>query len=115
MSTMDASNQNRPFPPPSSLIGQVFEWVKGQPFNNLVTTILLGSMLYAAYMIYTSIPLHLKAIQDGYERNAVALEKVVNSQAASFAADRELLRAHQKQVIELIIKNKVGSTGPEEE
>ncbi len=110
MSTADAS-PNKPFPPmPTTFIGAGFEWLKGQPFNNVVTTFLLVAMCAIAYGFWLAIPLHLRAIQDGYDRNGAMFERVASQQLATFKEDRVADRMHQKQMMDLIIKNKVGSS-----
>lgn len=122
MSTIDV-NRNTPFPPasPTTITGAVYEFMKGQPFNNVLTVALLGCIVSAAYGVYLSIPAHLKTIQDGYERIEAVHERVSKAQldshektvqtlAASLREDRDNDRKHQREMLDLIIKNKLGSS-----
>lgn len=44
-------------------------WVAGQPFNNVLLILILGSGLWAChYALTVAVPAHLKQIQEGYER-----------------------------------------------
>lgn len=47
------------------IVGQVVEWAKGQPFNNLL---LLGILVGGMYTAIKLVPLHLAQIQSGYEK-----------------------------------------------
>lgn len=116
--------QNQPFPPtpaPTTLIGAGLEWAKGQPFNNVLTAALLAALIACGVGAYYAIPVHLKTIQDGYERIETIHERDSTAARAEFAAtikqlttaikdDRDLDRKHQREMLDLIIKNKLGST-----
>ena len=50
------------------IAAQAVEWAKGQPFNNLLLTAILGSIMYGTYFaMTTALPKHLEQIQNGYE------------------------------------------------
>lgn len=47
----------------------VVDWLKGQPFNNVLIAALLGMIGWLGwYGITVAIPDHIKTIQSGYER-----------------------------------------------
>lgn len=121
---MSAGTTNQPFPAtpsPTTLVGAGYELMKGQPFNNILTAAMLAAIIAAAYGAYLAIPIHLKTIQDGYERietiherdSAAAREefaKTINQLTTAIKDDRDLDRKHQREMLDLIIKNKVGAT-----
>ena len=115
--------QNQPFPAtpmPTTIVGAAYELIKGQPFNNILTAAMLGAIVAAVYGAYLAIPVHLKTIQDGYERIETIHERDSSAARAEFANtvkqltsaikdDRDLDRKHQREMMDLIIKNKVGA------
>lgn len=69
----------------------IFDWVKGQPFNNVLIATLLGMLSWLGwYGLTSAIPEHIKTIQSGYER----IEAVHNTQRTT---DRDDHRAALKQ------------------
>lgn len=115
--------QNQPFPPtpqPTTLIGAGYELIKGQPFNNILTAALLAAIIATGYGAYLAVPVHLKTIQEGYERIETIHERDSTAARAEFSStikqlttaikeDRDLDRKHQREMLDLIIQNKVGA------
>jgi hypothetical protein len=118
------ATQNQQFPAttaPTTLVGAGYELMKGQPFNNLLTAALLAAIIATGYGAYLAIPVHLKTIQDGYERIEAIHERDSSAARTEFANtikqltaaikdDRDLDRKHQREMLDLIIQNKLGST-----
>jgi hypothetical protein len=68
------------------------DWLKGQPFNNVLLLGLLSVVVYGGYLALTdAIPAHLKQIQDGYK-------SLADQNAASMT---EKDKQHHEQVTEL--------------
>lgn len=55
--------------PSKGTTDKILSWVAGQPFNNVLSLILVCAVIYGGwYALTTAIPEHLKQIQSGYER-----------------------------------------------
>lgn len=78
------------------MIDKIIEWLKGQPFNNLLTLLLLAMIAWLGwYGVTQAIPQHLSTIQAGYERIEASHTKQLESQEKAF--DRALDRIASKQ------------------
>ena len=63
----------------------LIDWVKGQPFNNvLIMALLLMIGWLGFYGITSAIPEHIKAIQTGYERIETSHEKQIETITKTF-------------------------------
>jgi hypothetical protein len=117
--------QNQPFPAtpaPTTAVGAAYELMKGQPFNNLLTAAMLASIMAAAYGAYIMIPVHLKTIQEGYDRGTAAHERAiaailessergVEKLAAALKEDRDMDRKHTREMFDIIIKGRMSPAG----
>lgn len=56
-------------PPQRELLEKFVGWAFGQPFNNVILLLILAAGAWGGrYFVTEAVPLHLKQIQDGYER-----------------------------------------------
>lgn len=76
----------------------IFDWVKGQPFNNVLIASLLGMFSWLGwYGITFAIPSHITAIQSGYR-------EIETSHTEQRALDREDHRSALKAQQEIFEK-----------
>lgn len=53
---------------PKPIVSQILTWASGQPFNNVLLLLLLGTFAYGLWFaMNVAVPAHLKQIQSGYE------------------------------------------------
>lgn len=63
------------------------KWLVSQ---SVPTVLLCAILAFLGYVFVYLVPAHLRAIQDGYERNAASLEKSVDKLVSSHEKDRTL-------------------------
>ncbi len=63
------------------------KWLVSQ---SVPTVLLCAILAFLGYVFVYLVPEHLRAIQDGYERNAASLEKSVDKLVSSHEKDRTL-------------------------
>lgn len=63
------SDEKQNTPTIVGIVHEIIEYVKGQPFNNVLVMLVLFVNGYCGYyLINYGVPAHLKMIQEGYER-----------------------------------------------
>ena len=68
---------------------KAIDWLAGQSFNNVLLVSILVFMGCAAYYAVNQIPLHLKQIQEGYEKIELNHTRQVESNVKAFTEDQE--------------------------
>lgn len=66
----------------------LFDWLKGQPFNNVLLLLILGG---GVWLVVDRVPVHLNMIQNGYRE----VIETVNKQHAE--EREEMLKNHREE------------------
>lgn len=69
-------------------VKSAFDWLKGQPFNNVLILILIGVIGYCAAVLA---PQHIQMIQSGYERIQAADLEARKADRETFQRTLELI------------------------
>lgn len=89
------------------------DFLKGQPFQNVLTASLVGGFFWAIYFCMTiGIPAHLNSIQDGYERiearysaeakeNRELFRETVKAMTAESKAERDAWTRMSEKITQL--------------
>ena len=67
---------------------QVFDWLKGQPFNNVLLLLILGG---GVWLVVDRVPEHLTMIQNGYREVIETANKQHSEERA------EMLKNHREE------------------
>lgn len=85
---------------PKPVVSQILSWASGQPFNNVLLLLILGTFAYSLWFAMNQvIPSHLNQIQKGYEslveshkdereRTILTYDKWVDRMASSNAKEQ---------------------------
>lgn len=91
---------------PKTIIAAVLRWAGTQPFNNLITAVLLLEVAAVGYGVYqvvvTEIPKQIASIQSGYEKQERSHTEQLDRVLATWKEERTLDRQHAREMVEAI-------------
>lgn len=69
---------------------KAIDWLTGQSFNNVMLALILASIAFGAYYtVNYAIPVHLRQIQDGYEKIETNHTRQMEGSLKAFTDDQE--------------------------